>query len=101
MNVLQNKTGNWFIPVLNQSKVTNHFISIERNFQFPHDLSTAKGIDLSIKMETNLTDSFSLEMTYIQFPVDKQQGALFAGLILIFLNVLIVSEVRKIFDQTH
>lgn len=82
---------------MNQTQLDNTSVRLEQTFQLYDDLTKATSIDLAIIMKTNSLKSFFIEMSYIQFPTDKKLGALYAGIILILLNVLIVSEVGLLF----
>lgn len=48
---------------------------------------------ISVKKTSNFTGALALELGYDPSPVDVEQGTLYAGCILIFLNILIISEV--------
>lgn len=51
--------------------------------------------EVVVKIETNSPAVIALKLGYDPSPVDTATGATYAGAILVFLNVLIISEVSK------
>lgn len=49
--------------------------------------------EISIKLKTNLESSFAISISYDLSPIDKDDGIIYAALILLGLYVLIIFEV--------
>lgn len=49
--------------------------------------------EISIKLKTNLESSFAISISYDLSPIDKDDGIVYAALILLGLYVLIIFEV--------
>lgn len=50
-------------------------------------------LNLSLKLATNASDALSLQLSVDTHTLNAQMGAIYGGIILISLNVLIISEV--------
>lgn len=58
--------------------------------------STLEHGEISIKLKTNLESSFAISISYDLSPIDKDDGIVYAALILLGLYVLIIFEVIRI-----
>lgn len=80
----------WEIPILEANAFDNtSFATKHHTFH----LNASSGTEFYLKFETNSLQSVPLQLVFDPSPVDLSIGPLYAGLILIFLNVLIISEV--------
>lgn len=62
---------------------------------FDLDVDNAEQLNLSMQFVSNAEDAISLQLHIDTHSVDIQVGAICGGIILILLNVLIISEVKR------
>lgn len=56
-------------------------------------------LNLSLQIITHANDGVAFQMSIDAYSLDTAMGAICGGIILILLNVLIISEVKRILDQ--
>lgn len=79
--------------------LTQYYFSVDSEMQtfsleLPTDSSKSM-LNLTFNFSTNSLNAIFLELLIDPFSIDTDTGAVLAALILVFLNILIVSEVRN------
>lgn len=85
-NEILSKVFGKFAPG-NSNRTINLNVNLNANIKMPSNMTLA--------ISTNAENPIVLQISFDMFAVDANIGAIYAGIILVFLNVLIVSEVKK------
>lgn len=84
------KVGTWKIPLRSLNDTSIKSYSRKERFIIDKHLD-----EIVVEIKTTLSDVMAVKLGYDPSPVDTKTGAMYAGAILIFLNILIISEVSK------